>query len=240
MRRFAQAIADPEQLGDVLPSVIAQAIAVGPDRYNIGKGRLANVLVMTAGRVMVLADMVWGLVPRWSKEPATPYTTVTARLERAPKSRIFAQAWKERHCLVPMSGYFKWDRQRKPPWPHFIQRRDGRALMAAGVWERWEAEDGASLVSFSILTAPNLAIPPPLTQDGPLFLDGQDALRWLRGSISTPRSLLRHAMAPALESYPVSRAIAKTDVDDYTLLEPVEPDDKPVEEAQDEDAWDDN
>jgi putative SOS response-associated peptidase YedK len=123
-----------------------------------------------------------------------------------------------------MTGYFKWDRQRKPPWPHFIQTRDGTALLAAGLWERWEGEDGTSLLSFAVLTAPNLAIPAPLTQDGPIFLEGRSAIRWLTRSISSPRSLLRHAQVPDLESYPVSRAIAKTDADDYTLLEPVDPD----------------
>lgn len=240
MRRFAQAIADRSQLSGALPIAITQAIVDGPDRYNIGKEKPASVIVMTEDRLIVLADMVWGLVPRWSKEPATRYTTVTARLERAPKSRIFAQAWKERHCLVPMTGYYKWDRQRKPPWPHFIQRRDGRALLAAGLWERWEGEDGASLNSFTVLTAPNLAIPPPLTQDGPVFLDKQSTLRWLSGSISSPRSLLRHADTPDLESYPVSRTVSKVDVDDYTLLEPVVPDDTPIKDPDEDEVWDDD
>lgn len=240
MRRFAQAIAEADQLGGSIPVAIAQAIADGPDRYNVGKGKPANVITMTDERLLVLSDMVWGLVPRWSKTPSTPYTTVTARLDRAPKSRIFAQAWKERHCLVPMSGYFKWDRQRKPPWPHFIQTKNGSALLAAGLWERWQGEDGTMLASFTLLTAPNLAIPPPLTQDGPVFLYGQAALRWLSGSISSPRALLRHAQVSPLESYPVSRAIARPDVDDYTLLEPVEPDEKPLEAGDDEEAWEDD
>lgn len=61
-------------------------------------------------------------------------------------------------------------------------------------------------------------------------------MRWLSGSISTPRSLLRHAMSPDLESYPVSREIARSEMDEYTLLEPVTPDDTPVEEE--EEAWD--
>lgn len=240
MRRFAQAIAAPEQLPAAIPGVIAQAIAEGPDRYNIAKGGRASVMVMREGRIVVLSEMVWGLVPRWSREPATRYTTVTARLERAPKSRIFAQAWKERHCLVPMTGYYKWDRQRKPPWPHFIQRRDGQALLAAGLWEGWEGADGASLTSFAVLTAPNLSIPPPLTQDGPIFLDGHSALRWLSGSTSSPRSLLRHSHAPALESYPVGRAIVRANVDDYTLLEPVTPDDPRLDGSYDDEAWDDD
>ena len=98
---------------------------------NIAPTALAWVLRPDAEGVLHASRLRWGLVPRWSKEPATPYTTVTARLERAPRSRIFAQAWQLRRCIVAMSGYYKWDRQRKPPWPRFIQRTDGVALLAA-------------------------------------------------------------------------------------------------------------
>jgi len=241
MRRFVQAIAGVDQLTSALPAAIAQAVADTPARYNIAKGKPAHVVPLSAARVVVLREMIWGLVPRWSKEPATPYTTVTARVDRASKSRIFAQAWQERRCLVPMSGYFKWDRQRKPPWPHFIQRRDGGVLMAAGLWEEWKGEEGSSLLSFTLLTAPNPAIPAPLTQDGPVFLEGAPAVRWLSGSLSSPRSLLRHAQRPLLESYTVSRAIAKTDVDAYTLLEPVDPEAEAalsMHPGEDEHPWD--
>lgn len=240
MRRFVQAIADVDQLTSALPASIAQAVVDAPARYNIAKGKPAHVVTMSNNRMVVLSEMIWGLVPRWSKEPATPYTTITARADRAPKSRIFAQAWQTRRCLVPMSGYFKWDRQRKPPWPHFIQRRDGGALLAAGLWEEWNGEEGASLLSFTLLTAPNPAIPAPLTQDGPVFLEGAPAERWLSGSLSSPRSLLRHAQRPVLESYTVSRMIAKTDVDAYTLLEPVDPDAEAalsMHPEEDENPW---
>ena len=161
MRRFAQAIASADSLPTGLPAVLVAALVDGPERYNVAKGKEARVLAINVhGRVCV-ADMTWGLVPRWSKTPATPYTTVTARLERAPRSRIFSQAWKERPCVVPLNGYYKWDRQRTPAWPRFIQRRDGLALLAAGLWETWEGEGGAFLHSFALLTGPNVSIPPP-------------------------------------------------------------------------------
>jgi len=139
-----------------------------------------------------VADMVWGLVPRWSKEPATPYTTVTARLERAPRSRIYAQAWAQRPCVLPMTGYYKWDRARRPPWPLFVQRKDGRVLLAAGLWEHWESEDGQQLDSFTVLTGPNHAIPAPLTPDGPIFIAPATALDWLSGAFKTPAPLRPH------------------------------------------------
>lgn len=224
MRRFAQALADIDSLPPGIPAALARPLVCAPDRYNIGKGGIATVLARDHDGTIAVADMAWGLVPRWSKQPATPYTTVTARLERAPRSRIYAQAWLQRPCILPMTGYYKWDRQRRPPWPLFVQRTDGRALLAAGLWEHWENADGEQLDSFTVLTAPNAAIPAPLTPDGPVFVDASAALEWLAGAFATPAALQARAATPALEAYPVGRAFRDPARDDYTLLEPVDPD----------------
>lgn len=240
MRRFAQAIAEPESVPEGLPRELADALATGPDRYNIGKGSPASVILRDADGVLAVADMAWGLVPRWSKAPSTPYTTVTARLDRAPSSRIFAKAWAERPCVIPMTGYYKLDRTRRPPWPLFVQRRDGLALLAAGLWEHWE-DDAQQLDSFSVLTAPNQAIPAPLTPDGPVFLSAAQALEWLSGAITTPAGL--HVRSPALEAYPVGRAFRDLKRDDYTLLEPVDPEvetTSPPPLDGDGDGWDED
>lgn len=241
MRRFAQAIAEPESVPDGLPRELAGAVAAAPDRYNIGKGSPASVLARNADGELIVTDMVWGLVPRWSKTPDTPYTTVTARLDRAPGSRIFAKAWAERPCVIPMTGYYKLDRQRRPPWPLFVQRRDGLALLAAGIWEHWEDGEGRGMDSFSVLTAPNRAIPEPLTPDGPVFLTAELALAWLSGAANTPASL--HVRSPALEAYPVGRAFRDLKRDDYTLLEPVDLDletTSPPPVDGDGDGWDED
>ncbi len=241
MRRFAQAIAEPESIPEGLPRELAEALAAAPDRYNIGKGSPASVVARDGDGVLHVAEMIWGLVPRWSKTPSTTYTTVTARLDRAPNSRIFAKAWAERPCVVPLSGYYKLDRSRRPPWPLFVQRRDGLALLAAGLWEHWEDGDGLQLDSFTVLTAPNRAIPKPLTPDGPVFLSAAQAMDWLSGAITTPAGL--HVPPPALEAYPVGRAFRDLKRDDYTLLEPVDPaleTTSPPPEDGDGDGWDED
>lgn len=224
MRRFAQAIADEASLPPGLPASVVAALADAPDSYTIGKDSTAAVVARDGDGSIVVADMRWGLVPRWSKQPSTPYTTVTARLDRAPASRLFSQAWQQRPCVIAMTGYYKWDRQRRPPWPLFVQRGDGLALLAAGVWEHWEGDGSAPMDTFSVLTGPNPAIPAPLTPDGPVFLDGPAAMAWLCGALPSPAALRARSSTPALEAYPVSRAIGNPARDDYTLLEPVDPD----------------
>ncbi|KTF41139.1 SOS response-associated peptidase family protein [Xanthomonas translucens] len=52
------------------------------------------------------------------------------------RSRIFAAPWKSRHCLIPLSGYYKWDRSRTPAQPYYIHLEP---VDAAAAWP----DDGA-------------------------------------------------------------------------------------------------
>jgi putative SOS response-associated peptidase YedK len=219
VRRFVQAFA-PDGLPPGLPGGVAEALCTFPERYNVAVRKPAAV-VFGRGEGIAVEDFDWGLVPRWSRLPETAYTTVTARLERAPRSRIFRRPWETRRCVVPMNGYYKWARTMSPPQPHFIQAQDGMALFAAGLWDHWE-KDEPQLFSFAVLTHPNTAIPPPLVPDGPVFLPASQVAAWIAGPMM-PMRFLTGMPQPALEAYPVSRAIRSRDVDDYTLLEPVDP-----------------
>lgn len=237
MRRFVQAFAG-DMLPASLPAPLAAALAAQPGRYNIAGRTEAAVLHAGDDGALQVSRFTWGLVPTWSKQPRTDYTTVTARLERAARSRIFKAPWQKRRCVVPMNGYYKWDRSTRPHAPYFIQARDGRALLAAGLWERWEKGE-PPLCSFAILTRANDAIPPPLVPDGPVFLTGDAWRTWIEGDPWFPQRFLARMPQPQLEAYRVSRAIRDVARDDYTLLEPVDADEEPalgmdVEEEDDD------
>ena len=167
MRRFVQALAGAD-FDPAVPEGVRAALASLPDRYNVSVRGFAGVLFIQDGR-WKLAEMSWGLVPSWEKEPSTKYSTQAARLERAPTSRLYRRAWATRRCLLPLNGYYKWDREVKPAQPYFIQSARGEVLFAAALWALWGGvEDG--LLSFSVLTHPNPAIPAPLVPDGPRFV----------------------------------------------------------------------
>lgn len=219
MRRFAQAFLR-EAIPEGLDAAVARALADAPERYNVAVRKPAAVILDRGGE-LVVEDFDWGLVPSWSKLPETKYTTVTARLERAPSSRIYRRAWESRRCVIPMTGYYKWDRGVRPARPYFIQSRNGDVLFAAGLWDRWPA-DAPGLHTFSVLTAANDAIPSPLVPDGPVFLPAGKVRDWIAGPW-LPGRFLAQMRQPELDAYPVSRRIRDRDVDDYTLLEPVDP-----------------
>lgn len=221
MRRFVQAFASAQSFPMTFPDGVCAALCALPDRYNIAVRKHAGVIHQHAGGI-VASEFRWGLVPRWSKEPDTKYTTVTARLDRAADSKIYRDAWRSRHCAIPMNGYYKWDRKHSPPIPYFIQAQSGELLLAAGLWEAWSKGDDA-FNSFSILTHPNPAIPAPLVPDGPIFMPQDRWEKWVVDDTCLPALFLKGLRQPALEAYAVSRAVRNPNRDDYTLLEPVDP-----------------
>ncbi|WP_101927506.1 MULTISPECIES: SOS response-associated peptidase [Luteimonas] len=228
MRRFVQSFSGQAGI-DGLPSRVTDALAAVPDRYNIAV-RNPAAIVLDRGEGLQVEALDWGLIPRWSALPETKYTTVTARLARAATSRIFKRPWESQRCIVPMSGYYKWDRSRAPPHPWFIHTRDGAPLFAAGLWEHWE-RDTPHVLSFAVLTHPNPAIPAPLVPDGPLFLPADRIAEWSAGP-RAPERFLADMPQPALDAYPVSPKIRIRDIDDYTLLEPVMP-----QAVEDDGTW---
>lgn len=221
MRRFVQAFGEMGALPDAWSRALRERLATAPPDYNIGKGDDAWVLACIDGVLHVLR-MRWGLVPAWSKTPDTRYNTITARLQRAPRSRIFAKAWQSRRCVVPIGGYYKWDRSRKPAVPHFIQEASGQALCVAALWESWIGEDGSELRSFAMLTHESRAIPPPLTPDGPVFLSPRAARLWVGTSTLVGTAALHVASPPSLVSWPVPAAYMDRTRNGYTLIEPAD------------------
>ena len=99
-----------------MPAVLARRSWRRPT-LNISGRTPAAVLWHDVGGAVQVGEFTWGLVPTWSKAPETRYTTVTARLQRAPRSRIFRKPWERQRCVVPMNGYYKWDRSVKPAVP---------------------------------------------------------------------------------------------------------------------------
>jgi len=219
MRRFVQSLTDASQVDSSVPEGVREALAAFPDRYNIAIRNPAAIVFIQDGRWKV-ASMSWGLVPSWEKEPNTRYSTQTARLERSRDSRLYRSAWANRRCVLPLNGYYKWDRDSTPRQPYFIQAADGMVLFAAAMWSLWGDVD-TGLLSFSVLTHEQPAIPSPLVPDGPRFVPPAMLAEWITCDARQAARWLLRQPQPELEAYAVSRRVANRKLDEPTLLEPL-------------------
>ena len=104
----------------------AEPLGLEP-RFNIAPSQPVPIIRDTdAGREMVLAK--WGLVPHWSKEPKTKYSTINARIETVAEKPVYRTPFKHRRCLIPADGFYEWEVNDGRKVPHHIRMKDAHAF----------------------------------------------------------------------------------------------------------------
>lgn len=152
------------------------------------------------GREMIWAR--WGLIPSWAKDDSIGTRLVNARAETAPDKPAFRSAMSRRRCIVPVSGFYEWQKSEsgaKKPW--YIYRADERIMLLAGLWESWTGgPDGPQqppVETFTILTTSANSAVAPIHDRMPVVLEPEQAGKWLdRGA--GPEDV-RRLLAPAAD-----------------------------------------
>ncbi|MCD2199195.1 SOS response-associated peptidase [Halobacterium sp. KA-4] len=176
----------------------------------------------------------WGLVPSWSEGPKAGPDPINARAETLTERRLFAEAYRERRCLVPADGFYEWAETGDSKQPYFVTRADGRPLLLAGLWETWTPEqkqtglgefgsggpsrDAEPMRSFTVVTTEPNDFLADYHHRMAVVLDPEAGERWL--SADDPSDLLEPSDVE-LQAWPVSQAVNNPANDRPELVESV-------------------
>lgn len=148
-------------------------------RYNIAPTQTVWVIRVSGGHNR-LDQLKWGLVPSWSKDAKIGNGLINARSETVNEKPSFRHAIKKNRCIIPVSGFFEWQKLGEKKQPYYIHMADSGLMAFAGIWERWKApEDGTGLETFSILTTFSNELIAPLHDRMPVILRPTDYSLWL-------------------------------------------------------------
>ncbi|MBM3560733.1 MAG: SOS response-associated peptidase [Alphaproteobacteria bacterium] len=187
-------------------------------RYNMAPQQRAPVVRTMAAGGRELAFARWGLVPAWSKEPRTTYSTINARAETVATKPAFRDAFRHRRCLVPASGWYEWEDRPDGKQPWLYARADGGVLTFAGLWERWgPRDDKPALDSFTIIVCGANPLAADKHDRMPAILRPADFDAWLDGSSGD--ALLRPWPDDDLVARPVSRRVNSVRNDDAECID---------------------
>jgi putative SOS response-associated peptidase YedK len=146
----------------------------------------------------------WGLIPRWARDPAIGRRLFNARAETAAVKPSFREAFRKRRCLVPVDGFFEWDRRTGRPHPVLYRLRTERPMALAGLHEEWRAAPGQPVVATcTILTTEANDLIRPVHDRMPVILGREAAGRWLDPSAAGPADL-----QPLLKPLPAGLLVA--------------------------------
>jgi len=194
------------------------------ERYNIAPTEPVAVVRTDAQGVRHCDTLQWGLIPPWSTDPRVGAKMFNARSETVTDKPSFREAFAQRRCLVPVSGFYEWKKQDNAKLPYYFSSGDHRLLGLAGLWERWEFPGGKVLESCSVLTTAANQFMRRFHHRMPVILAPADHARWLAtdpGQSEALRELLVPAAEDVLRSWPVADLVNSSRNDGPQLIEPV-------------------
>jgi putative SOS response-associated peptidase YedK len=201
-----------------LPDIPVQDSA---PRYNIAPSQSIPIIRDTeTGREMVMAQ--WGLVPGWSRERKTKYSTNNARIESVADKPTYRTPFRRRRCLIPADGFYEWKQINGNRVPHHIRMRDGKVFAFAGLWDHWEGEDG-SIESCTIIVMPSNEVMQPVHARMPAIIAPAHYDLWLDARVTDKQEIMQYltsAPSSQLTAYPVSTRVNSPGNNDERCIQP--------------------
>jgi putative SOS response-associated peptidase YedK len=172
--RYTLTTPDLHVIGDALGVKLGPV----PVNYNIAPSLAVPAVRAAADGGFELVMLKWGLVPHWSKEPKSEYSTINARAETVASKPAFRDAFRRWRCLIPADGFYEWQKLGNAKQPYYIRMQDGQPFAFAGLWEHWERE-GQVLETCSIVVTDANALMQPIHERMPVILTPEQYCLWL-------------------------------------------------------------
>jgi putative SOS response-associated peptidase YedK len=176
--------------------------------YNITPSQqIAAIRAGETGRELI--SLKWGLLPSWSKTDKSQYSMINARAETVHSKPAYRNAFRQRRCLIPASGFYEWQKTATGKQPWAIGMKDDAPFAMAGIWEHWQQGEQVIESCSIIVTESNDCIR-PIHDRMPCIISADEYDQWLdKGNTQTDDllPLLRSYPSEAMKAWPVSTRV---------------------------------
>lgn len=188
--------------------------------FNVAPTHAVPVVRMDGDRAVV--DVVrWGLVPVWSKDPSVGSKMINARSETVTEKPSFRGLVPGHRCIIPMSGFYEWDRSDpRNKVPYYVTRADGHLMLGAGIWS-----DSPMVVegrTCALLTRDSITDLSAIHDRSPVEFHAEEAVEWISAP-DAPLGLFGPDHQPRFRVQRVSTRVNSVRNNDPGLVEPYEP-----------------
>jgi putative SOS response-associated peptidase YedK len=191
--------------------------------YNIAPTHYTPVV--TSADSDHLSLMQWGLIPAWAKDRKIGSKMINARLETIKEKPVFKRLVSKNRCIVPMDGFYEWQKTPGGVIPHRIILSDQNIFSVAGIWETWQDPATREIIhSYSVITIPANSMMKFIHDRMPAILHPDTEKTWLDQALAFEQieEILQPYESDLMRAYPVSTKVNNVKNNDATLLEPIQ------------------
>lgn len=220
--RFATAFLLPEKLKDYFQLDVIHPFI---DSFNIAPSLLIPT-IRAIDHQRTLSPMKWGLIPHWAKDRDIGLRTFNARVETLSQKPTFREAFRNKRCIIPATGFYEWQRQGEKKQPFFLRRQDGEPMAFAGLWDTWtDPASGEVVESCAIVTVAANEQVQAIHDRVPAILEVEYFDRWLDPTFKKTHELqdILTLQREVLELYPVSAYVNNARNDGEECIVPIHP-----------------
>ena len=189
--------------------------------YNIAPAAVIPAIALNGRGERALVPMRWGLHPHWSKAMPEGRPMFNARSETAADKPSFRTPWRRRRALIPFSGWFEWEGVETPKQPYYITQKGAQMSAFAGLWDNYRVDEGITLLSCTILTAPATGDMKHLHHRMPVRLPPNLWEAWLEPDAKPERLITEKLGSDDLQWHKVSRAVNSGRASGAELIEEI-------------------
>ena len=194
--------------------------------FNVAPTHVVPIL-RVVGSEVVLDVMRWGLIPIWAKDPNIGSKMINARSETITEKPSFKGLVPGHRCIIPMSGFYEWNRENpKAKVPYFVTRSDGHLMLGAGIWSDSPIVDEAR--TFSLITRDSVEDLSAVHDRSPVEFTAEEAVEWM-SALQPPLELFAHERQPRFQTLRVSSRVNAVRNNDSGLIEADDSTDEPDE-----------
>lgn len=194
-------------------------------RFNIAPSQMIDA-VFAPEAERIFSQLKWGLIPHWAKDAEIGKRMINARAETITEKPSFREAFKNRRCIIPASGFYEWQRQGTGgKQPFYFYLKDKEVFGFAGLWESWiDKQTGEELETCTIITTEANDVLKPVHERMPVILKPANYDEWLNAKFKNTdklQELLKPYPAEEMDSHAVSKNINYPDRDSPDLIKPL-------------------
>ena len=133
------------------------------------------------------------------------------RADTVTRKPFWRDAYRERRCLIPASGFYEWKQEAGYKQPYYARPAQEALFAFAGLWEHWRG-----LETCAIVTTEANDVMRRIHDRMPVIVARANYAKWLTGE----EGLLQPAPNQDIVAYPVSPAVNRAAIDSPSLIEP--------------------